>query len=172
MNGVNTPAYSYALNNPVNLFDPTGLYTADKTCNVPGGSIDDEKRKREIEEKARKIAKRIAVDEPVCGTGGELRECVLRKIDAIRFTCNWGIQTECNKPDGKEKCTWLASAKLGNCGSTQGSLNWCNRRGLSDACVAEVLVHEAAHTCGWEHLKGGGVPGNDGHASAECGSAQ
>jgi hypothetical protein len=29
-------------------------------------------------------------------------------------------------------------------------------------CMVDSLVHELAHTCGWNHVGGKGVPGDDG----------
>jgi hypothetical protein len=43
---------------------------------------------------------------------------------------------------------------------------------LKKNCQIEALVHEFAHTCGWDHQKGKGVPAEDGKLSGDCGTVQ
>jgi hypothetical protein len=40
-------------------------------------------------------------------------------------------------------------------------VNWCEQS-ASRECRARAMVHELAHSCGWKHYQGLGVPGDDG----------
>jgi RHS repeat-associated protein len=164
--GFTTPTYAYASNNPVVNVDPTGLYTVDGDCNVPKSG----RAKADLEDAAREIAKRIT-DGPVgerC-IEDELRKCVLKQIDDMVVTCNGNTRTECKKPTNKG-AEIIAYASLGRCNAANHFVGWCNNPlAASTACMAEALVHEAAHNCGWSHGDGRGVPGNDGFI---CGGAK
>jgi hypothetical protein len=39
--------------------------------------------------------------------------------------------------------------------------HWCEEEAGQD-CRVRAIVHELAHSCGWDHHHGRGVPGNEG----------
>lgn len=157
--GQSMSTYQYATSSPTRTTDPTGLYEVDGNCNLPSKG----KEKKAIENAARKLASQISNEEKVCSEA-DLRTCVMKQINDVKVTCNENTTIECNKPDSDHKGQTLAYATVGRCGGPSDRVFWCKRK-LSADCAAEVLVHEAAHSCGWNHFDGAGVPGNDGTTS-------
>jgi hypothetical protein len=45
--------------------------------------------------------------------------------------------------------------------SARVHVRWCEEKATPD-CRAKAMVHELAHSCGWSHGQGLGVPGDDG----------
>jgi hypothetical protein len=43
---------------------------------------------------------------------------------------------------------------------------WCEEAAGAD-CRVSAMVHELAHSCGWEHREGKGVPANEGDVICE-----
>lgn len=43
---------------------------------------------------------------------------------------------------------------------------WCEES-LGEDCRVKAMIHELAHSCGWEHKQGMGVPANQGDVTCE-----
>lgn len=147
-------AYAYANNNPITSSDPTGLYSVDGACNIPSKG----KEKAEIERIANKYADKLEDYQKLCGLNS-FKQCVKDQIRDVKVTCNENTTIECKKPasEGRERAAYVTD--LGRCGAPTDRIFWCNRKMTADQ-AAKVLVHEAAHTCGWDHCQGKGVPDN------------
>ena len=92
----------------------------------------------------------------VLSRSGELLE---RLTDVQgEVTCNENTTLECKKPrSGGPLGAYVVDR--GSCGAPSDRVFWCNLK-LSADQAARILVHEAAHTCGWDHCQGHGVPDN------------
>jgi hypothetical protein len=93
----------------------------------------------------------IAVSRLVEITAAELRGCMRNRHHDGDLVC----EDDCDVVDGANE--------LGYEG-TGATIHLCANM-LADARpfkVADVVLHEWAHTCGWEHGEGKGVPGNNG----------
>jgi hypothetical protein len=53
-----------------------------------------------------------------------------------------------------------------SCDHPWSEINWCEQPSSRD-CRARAMVHELAHSCGWRHNQGLGVPGDDGNLPCE-----
>jgi hypothetical protein len=89
-------------------------------------------------------------------TPGWLRTCI--KTKATRGTVIIE-QCEDSKLLGYNNWTMLFGHKLW----AQDEIHIClNNIGANDDLLADVMLHEWAHSCCWDHGDGGGVPGNNG----------
>lgn len=94
-----------------------------------------------------------------------LRTCVVRLCRYGRAVCNDDIQNECVRRigEGEEGAVggfvWEVEQ---TCEIPRDEVNWCQMP-RSPMCQARMMVHELAHACGWHHLQGQGVPGNEGN---------
>lgn len=134
--------YGYTANNPINMKDPSGLFT------VTGNCCGKEKQiKNELNNACKVLVQKI--------TDPELRSCVQKSCEESKVSC------------GNSSC--MDSTLLGESVQGFGSFKFrnitlciCN---FSTSNFGEVAVHEWAHGCGWRHGNGKGVPGDNGKAN-------
>jgi hypothetical protein len=95
-----------------------------------------------------------------------LRQCVQLQCTGVKINCGSAeIQKKCKDKSG-EGIVALGyvvrfSDRPTSCSSPSNEVNWCEVPSSRD-CRAKAMVHELAHSCGWHHDQGLGVPGNDG----------
>jgi hypothetical protein len=100
-----------------------------------------------------------------------LRQCVEKQCAGIKVNCNSEeIQKNC-KDQSSEGVSALGyvvrfSNRPTSCENPSHELNWCEQPSSRD-CRAKAMVHELAHSCGWRHNQGLGVPGDDGKLPCE-----
>lgn len=91
-----------------------------------------------------------------------LRTCMLSQCGAIQVTCSeWG-KIKCaerNRAPGMLRLavtvTTLETAWYNPVKETY----WCEEK-ESHECIVKIVIHEVAHSCGWEHGGNPSVPGN------------
>jgi hypothetical protein len=98
-----------------------------------------------------------------------LKSCVIRMCRGdANITCDDVVQTECverSAKHGKDDVGGFVRRGPQTCEMPTEELNWCQLP-RTPPCQARIMVHELAHACGWHHLDGKGVPGNEG--SVRC----
>ena len=131
--------YNYANGNPAGDTDPFGLFTRDITClNLPN------------EGDVIKAADAV--------TDVNLKQCILTQNEHAHMKCPDQPDPQCcDSPKAFNAC----AGGPGTC-----KVTWCNR--VKKKCAADVVVHEFAHNCGWNHKGGKGVPHQDGVAPGGC----
>jgi hypothetical protein len=101
-----------------------------------------------------------------------LRMCVLRQCKQIHVVCSDESRKDCEEAKQEAEATVLAITKF-SATELQLSYNgrlfrfyskkeieWCEVPATAE-CVAQAVIHELAHSCGWDHREGLGVPGDD-----------
>jgi hypothetical protein len=93
-----------------------------------------------------------------------LRMCMLRQCNNIDITCSEWSRLEC-KEQGLTGSTLLAFTVMTYHGTLHSFIpvketHWCENP-ASHECIVKAVVHEVAHSCGWDHREGRNVPGND-----------
>ena len=129
--------YAYAGANPWRFVDPDGRYTKDPQCKFLPDNADI-----------------LAVANFI--TDECLRKCVIRQINDAHLDC----KTQNDFCAANPNVAGFVST-LGNCHDPTHNINWCSLD-MTDGCRAAALVHEFAHSCGWDHFGNKGVPGNTG----------
>ncbi len=141
-------AYAYAWTNPIFFTDEDGLFSKKGQC------------KNSPEEKACKDMAGLVLDP-------KLSACIARQCDKACLNCTEEEKKkECKKKtirDGDQfaEATTAAAADYGSLKEPGKEVVWCGKEYSSD-CRTRIIVHELAHTCGWKHGQGKGVPQNDG----------
>jgi len=145
-----TPIFGYSQNNPVSLSDATGLYDADWSCsNLPG----EDELYRELQRTVSLVAK-------------DYYECIMRQIDKAHIECSLNTAITCALSNTEASSTG-AYTTLGTCSNPVKDVHWCDLKGRSKSCQAKGIIHELAHTCGWDHHYGGGIPGDSGELTCQ-----
>ena len=90
----------------------------------------------------------------------ELRKCVILQCRDAKPLCHGVVKKRCieasaQKPEGQRG----GQANVGDETDPVPEFDWCSLP-QSPYCQALTMIHELAHTCGWEHGDGKGVPGN------------
>jgi RHS repeat-associated protein len=154
-NGVDTSAYGYASNNAIAFTEADGLH-----------------------------------DTNGCKYGSDCGSCALEAAHITDYLLRTCVQAQCRSPDTKLKCDpdvkrtcpdltgglktkkWYegGSSATGTPDDPAKEINWCELPVDSD-CQTKMLVHELAHSCGWNHTPGKGVPGEGGRITG-CGLLQ
>jgi hypothetical protein len=108
-------------------------------------------------------------------TGELLGSCVRRQCRDITVTCGEWSRSICKlESEARPGTNVLALTLI----TFQGTLHafypvketyWCEEP-ASHGCIVNAVIHELAHSCGWDHKEGQNVPGNDPpeHTIAEC----
>ncbi|WP_141323142.1 RHS repeat-associated core domain-containing protein [Myxococcus sp. AB025B] len=151
LEGMSVPAYAYANNNALYFTDTNGLYSKHPKCeNTPS----EEAVYRMMEQTVSVVKDK------------ELFWCILRQIENAHVTCDIATQIRCGK-----RADLGGYAKLGTCAEPTKEIHWCSRK-MSPECQAKAMIHEMAHSCGWNHNldpndPGKGVPGENGVLECE-----
>lgn len=94
-----------------------------------------------------------------------LMSCMRRQCSAITVTCSEWSRQKCKELRKGPESTLLALTFT----SWKGTIHlydpveqthWCEVP-ASRGCIIKAVIHELAHSCGWEHEQGHNVPGND-----------
>lgn len=91
-----------------------------------------------------------------------LRQCVLQQCRFGKPVCDDSAQLQCPLRTGMQLEGQVGGYVPGgkqNCLQPKPEINWCELP-VSPPCQALMAVHEFAHSCGWEHGYGLGVPGD------------
>lgn len=97
-----------------------------------------------------------------------LRTCVIHMCRGdAEISCDEVVQVECVERAAKrgDDVGGFVARGPQTCELPTEELNWCQLP-RTPLCQARIMVHELAHACGWHHLDGKGVPGNEG--SVRC----
>lgn len=92
-----------------------------------------------------------------------LRECIQLQCSGVLVKCSDYIQQKC-RDDGKKRRGDIGGFVFRGaqtCRQPKEEIYWCELP-MSDKCRAQTMVHELAHSCGWNHGDGHGVPGDSG----------
>jgi hypothetical protein len=94
-----------------------------------------------------------------------LMNCMRRQCRDITVTCSEWSRRKC-----KEEGQRLGRTALGLTFTHWRGVHhrfypveqshWCEEP-ASRECIIKVVIHELAHSCGWDHGQGHNVPGND-----------
>lgn len=104
--------------------------------------------------------------EEVSGISEELlMSCMRRQCREITVTCSEWTRMECRAQSQVLRSTVLAFTLTTYHGTLHrfypaSEIHWCEES-ASRECVSKAVVHELAHSCGWDHGQGLNVPGND-----------
>ena len=90
-----------------------------------------------------------------------LRTCVIEQCRDISLVCDEETRKVCkkNKESGQDTLAYVIRLNSTSLSSRVKEAHWCEEP-ASFQCTLKVVVHELAHSCGWRHSDGGGVPGN------------
>jgi hypothetical protein len=96
-----------------------------------------------------------------------LKNCVMSQCAGAKIQCDAKALKKCQELGrGREGPTGgFVTAGKQTCEQPRQEINWCELT-LPRRCRAQAMVHELAHSCGWHHVDGQGVPGGKGHM--EC----
>jgi len=103
-------------------------------------------------------------------TDERLWDCVRQQCTRIKVQCGVEIRKEC-----KRRSMEAGGTIMGYTLQRQGmtffyspvrEVYWCEEFAGQD-CRVKAMVHELAHSCGWEHTEGMGVPANEGVVRCE-----
>jgi hypothetical protein len=92
-----------------------------------------------------------------------LKNCVLKQCSGAKVVCNEHVQQKCqflNQQKGS-KIGGYVERKEQDCLIPKDEIGWCQIP-MSRQCRTKAMVHELAHSCGWKHGEGHGIPGNNG----------
>lgn len=101
-----------------------------------------------------------------------LRKCIEIQCTGIKINCrSEEIQKKCNERNSNSPGSTMGyvirfSDKPTSCDHPSTEVNWCEEP-ASRECRAKAMVHELAHSCGWQHGQGFGVPGDNGFLPCE-----
>jgi hypothetical protein len=107
-------------------------------------------------EECRAVARGIT-DECLAG-------CVRLQCAGIQVNCDEYARESCkrDREAGLETLGYVKMTGKTSCTTRLSEVNWCEDATVSRECRARGMVHELAHSCGWDHGQGHGVPGDDG----------
>lgn len=137
--GLNT--YGYVQANPLKLIDPSGLLSIHSSCN-----------NCEYRSDFVKIIKGWCDTVQHIVTDPKLASCIKKRCEKAEIRCDWG--RNCSPGDlGYNQVTL---------GFRSRNIYICAKNITNPNSLGAIAVHEWAHSCGWEHGDGKGVPGNSG----------
>jgi RHS repeat-associated protein len=144
--------YAYVSNNPIMNVDPWGLYTIDKSCKgtqcqMNGGGPNNPNQ-HPTSQNVEQVIQQEA-DES-CGslnsiTDPTLRSCIARRCKSGKIKCS----NDC--PPG-----FAGESPYNGVTATMCVNHWPDW--TTPAWVGQAIIHEWAHSCGWHHGDGKGVP--------------
>lgn len=151
--------YGYVSNNPIMSIDPLGRYKIDKSCTshpciAMGGGGPNNPSQPPHQENVGQVIQQQA--DASCSnlngiTNPRLRSCIQKRCNSGKIQCS----DKCSQqpPRGGQ-------APYGGNTATLCLNGWPDY--TPDSYVGETIIHEWAHTCGWHHGQGGGVPNDPG----------
>lgn len=94
-----------------------------------------------------------------------LMSCIRRQCSGITVTCSEWSRQKCREQSLRYSSAVLAFTVVPRSGAPYRfypvkETHWCEDP-ASRECITKVVIHELAHSCGWNHRQGHGVPGND-----------
>ena len=94
--------------------------------------------------------------------------CLLRQIYTSNtiVLCGLPVDIQCYHLNSRSPNTG-GFAKLGCLENPTHEVGWCHFNKFKGKCGAQALLHELAHTCGWNHGDDKGVPGDSGELSCD-----
>ena len=98
-----------------------------------------------------------------------LWDCVRQQCTRVKINCGDLVRAECQKRSQEEGGTVMGYTLVPMWTTTfhpTREIYWCEESEGRN-CRVEAMVHELAHSCGWRHNGGLGVPANRG--TATCG---
>ena len=90
-----------------------------------------------------------------------LRTCVIEQCRDISLVCDEETRKRCkeeSKASGEDLLAYVIRTETTSMASRVKEAHWCEEP-ASFQCILKVVVHELAHSCGWRHGEGEGVPG-------------
>jgi hypothetical protein len=100
-----------------------------------------------------------------------LRTCMLSQCGAIQVTCSEWSKVKCaarNKDSPVLRLAFTVTTLETTWYNPVKETYWCEEA-ESHACIVKIVVHEVAHSCGWEHGGNSSVPGNvESEPPCEC----
>jgi hypothetical protein len=103
-----------------------------------------------------------------------LMSCMRRQCRNITVTCGEWSREQCKSLRQASSGTLLALTFTVWRGTPHRfypveQTHWCEEP-ASRGCILKAVIHEVAHSCGWDHGHGHNVPGNDPEREAppEC----
>jgi hypothetical protein len=94
-----------------------------------------------------------------------LRMCVRRQCRDITVTCSERSRAQCQEWSQGTRSTMLGFTLMTFHGTHHRfypveEIHWCEEP-ASRECILKAVIHELAHSCGWDHKQGWNVPGDD-----------
>lgn len=130
--------YGYAQNNPIVFMDANGLISVSGCCGDKESGI-------------RTGASNACSSVSSTITDAKLKACMEKRCREAKINCE-----TCKDNRDLGSNTWylwtIPSKTISVCTNNPHLLNK----------LENVLLHEWAHSCGWDHYQGGGVPGQNG----------
>ena len=135
--------YSYVGQNPVNFADPMGLFSITGKCCGE-------------EEKIRNSVTLSCEIDIFLITDLELRKCIKKRCDNAKVNCD----NNCRPRLLGYNRQW---ALFGFVVYRSSTANVCVNNPKACNKYGRIAIHEWAHSCGWSHGDGKGVPGDSGY---------
>jgi hypothetical protein len=125
--------------------DPFGLFTVDESCKDCAHGI--EEIKKQVQQMCDALVSTIS--------DLKLRQCLKRRCDKAKVICRSNDDINCKDNTLAYNVHFL--------GFRSPNGNICIEKVPKGSVgLGFITLHEWAHSCGWDHGDGGGVPGNDG----------
>jgi hypothetical protein len=92
-----------------------------------------------------------------------LMSCVVSQCGVVEVTCSEWSRKQCKELSERRGGVTLAFTSSGRETTWYNPVNeihWCEGP-ESHACIVKSVIHELAHSCGWDHGRNPTVPGNE-----------
>jgi hypothetical protein len=102
-------------------------------------------------------------------TNERLMDCVRQQCTRIKLNCGDMVRAECklrSQEQGETAMGYTLVPTWTTAFNPTREIFWCEEPAGRD-CRIDAMVHELAHSCGWRHSGGLGVPGNKGGMACE-----
>jgi len=154
--------YAYVSNNPIMSVDPLGRYKIDKSCtnhpciSIGGGGPNDPSQaphQANVQQLIQQTADAACSD--LNGiTDLKLRSCLQKRCKSRKIKCS----DNCSQQPKQQAGNAPYHGSTGTlCLDSIGTPPWTTPQDFGG-----TIIHEWAHTCGWHHGQGQGVPNDPG----------